>query len=295
MTTVIENVLVGTTLDFDVSGYIIQPTRGTLYTADGTKTIAFGPPTAQRQVLLSDITTSSATNPSGLLWGTIQASDINLSGLAGDGLVYDSANGEIDVGESTLIGVLPDSVYIKSGGPATINQPLISSGTITTPPSYAALSLTGPGVSGILPVTRGGTGLGVLPLSSFLVSNATGTAVTGIAIADIQPIIATITTANATPTTIYTYTATSGNAYAVEAKFLAINTSGTGPQVFNGDVEASFNYVSTPMTKVGEMTKRTPANSSFRSYINTDGTNIQFVVQGQGRWKVRIEPILALA
>jgi hypothetical protein len=98
--------------------------------------------------------------------------------IAGDGLIFNAiTTNQLDVVGSTLIRANADNIQIDSS--ATANQVLLSSGTLTTEPTYGALPLTDPvSVTGTLTVPNGGTGAATLPTGFFLEGNGTGTIIT---------------------------------------------------------------------------------------------------------------------
>lgn len=70
---------------------------------------------------------------------------------------------------SVLVGNNVDPI-LSVGPHATVNVPLCSMG-LASPPAFTAIDLNGPGVTGILPVERGGTELPSLTLYSVMAGN----------------------------------------------------------------------------------------------------------------------------
>lgn len=105
--------------------------------------------------------------------------------------------------------------------------------------------------------------------------------------------IGTVTTTNATPTTIPTVTipTTSNTAYFIRAKFLGRETS-PGNKVASFIINATFNNNGT-LVLVGTDVIYTPESTLWNASVNASSTNIVFQVTGSAsetvNWKVSVE------
>lgn len=292
MAHVYQNIIIGNRQDVSPTGHIVTTTKAQLITDNGTQTTVQPVPTLDAQFLASDATTAT-----GLVWRKLTPADVGI--IAGNGLTQ--VGNTIDVGGSTTIFANPDNVIVNSS--AVANQVLLSAGTVGTEAVYGALPLgNAASVSGTLPFANGGTGASSFAGGSQIVAtNAGNTALvaTGINPANITPSIATLTTANATPTSILTIPTVTGSAYVVRATFLARAT--TAPfATASFTVGATFNNVTGTLTLTGASNDLVyvPLGTTWFAEAAVSGTNINFLVTGDAtlsvNWKIRVEPLVIL-
>ena len=289
-------------LTFRPGGYIIQPDRGTLVTANGTGSIALAPPVADRVFLASDISNAVGNNPSGLLWSQITLDDIDLSNigaLAGNGLVY--ANDQFNVVGGDTIGVNADNIYVNSGDVTTLGQPLLSTGTVGTEAAYGALDLAAPGtVINSLPVTNGGTGVTSFTPNTLLAADANGDLIfTDYSPDDIMPTTGTATVQDGNFAPILDLPVTAGNTYVVRSRFSVYetDTNGTITGVSGFHVDAVLTDQGGTWRRVNQFNdvKYAPADSDSDAEIvaatDANGPVIRFQGSGRGDWKVTVDPL----
>lgn len=286
-----QNVIIGNRLDVNPSGHVITTAKGQLISDDGTKTVVQPAAVSNNQALVSDSTQST-----GLIWKNLTIADLGIT--AGDGLVL--TGNQIDVGGSSTIFANPDNLVVNSS--AVANQVLLSSGTVGTSAVYGALPLNQvAAVTGILPFANNGTGSATFSnANSIVATNVGGTALvtTGINPADISTQTATITTSDATTTTILSIPTIADTAYNIKATFLARQTTTPFPTT-SFKVEATFNNVAGTLTLVGGANDLVyvPNTTTWLATIVATGTNILLQVNGDTNtinWKVRVQPILSL-
>jgi hypothetical protein len=292
MAHVYQNVIIGNRLDVSPTGHVITTAKAQLVTDNGTQTTVQPVPTLDAQFLASDATTST-----GLVWRKLTPADVGI--IAGNGLTQ--VGNTIDVGGSTTIFANPDNVIVNSS--AIANQVLLSAGTVGTEAVYGAVPLNNAAsVTGTLPFANGGTGATTFANGNRLVATNVGnTALVATAINpdDITPTTATLTTANATPTSILTIPTVSGSSYVVRATFLARGT--TAPfATASFTVGATFNNVSGTLTLAGASNDLVyvPLGTTWFAEAAVSGTNINLLVTGDStlsvNWKVRVEPLVVL-
>lgn len=284
-------------LTFRPSGYIIQPDRATLVSANGTGSVALPPPASPGLWLKSDIGSTVAANPTGLLWSQITQADIDLTGLAGLGLVY--ANNAINVGATATIGVTADTVFVNSN--ATTGQPLLSAGAVGTPAAYGPLNLTlATSTTGSLPINRGGTGVTAFTPNTILAVNGAGNLTfTNFSPADITPITATTTLPDNTPGSILDIPAVPGNTYVVHSRYSVYerNASNVVTGVAGFHVDAILTDQGGTWRRVNQFNdvkfapSATTSDAEIVAAISGGSPVIRFQATGRGVWKVTVEPL----
>jgi len=90
---------------------------------------------------------------------------------AGSGITVTGSNTvNVDVSGSSTVGVSGNSLIVTSS--AFAGQVLVSLGTVTTEALWGSVSLSGGGVTGTLPVSRGGTGFSTYTANSLLFASS---------------------------------------------------------------------------------------------------------------------------
>lgn len=285
-------------LTFRPSGYIIQPNRATLVSANGTGSVALPPPASPGLWLKSDIGSTVAANPTGLLWSQITQADIDLTGLAGDGLVY--ANNTINVGESDTIRTTANTTYVNSN--TVLGQPLLSAGFGGTPAGYGPLNLAGTDVTtGSLPVVRGGTGVAAFTPNTLLAVDAGGNLTfTGYSPEDIMPTTGTATFADNTPGTVLDIPVTPDNTYVVRCRYSVYERNGAGiiiTGVAGFHVEAILTDQGGTWRRVNQFNdvkfapSATTSDAEIVAALDGGTPVIRFQATGRGVWKVTVDPL----
>lgn len=238
--------------------------------------------TTLKEFTLFDATVGAA------VWVDTTATNI----VAGDGLTQTGTT--INVGGSTTIFANTNDVVVNSS--ATANQVLLSSGTVGTSAVYGAVPLADANaVSGILPITNGGTGVSSYTGANLLIAtNATND---GLVASTLDP--ATVVTLTGTQTltnkTLVTPDITTsindanGNEIinlsptvgAVNDITIANNSTGNAPSITasgtDANVDLAINAQGTGQVVIS--TNRFPTtNGSAGQVLGTDGAgNLSFV------------------
>lgn len=292
MSYVQQNLIIGNRLDAKTGAHIVTTTKGQLISDNGTQTTTQPSPTLNNQVLVAD-----STQATGLIWRVLTAADLAL--IAGAGLTL--TGNQLDVGGSSTIFANADNLIVNSS--AILNQVLLSAGTVGTSAVYGALPLSNAAsVTGILPFANGGTGSSAYTSgNSIIATNAGNTALvdTGLNPVDITFIKASITTTDATQTTILTIPTVSDKAYVIKATFLARQTT-TPFATASFNLSATVNNVAGTVTLVGGANdlQYVPVTTVWTAAINVSGTNIILQVVGQAattvNWNVKVDPIQSI-
>lgn len=284
-------------LSFGPTGYAVDATRGTVLASDGTTTVAVTPPIGDRYFLASELT--DAGNPTGLLWSQVTAGDIDLSVLAGAGLVYNGTS--INVGPSETIGTTPTTTFVASG--VRPGQALVSGLAQSLPAVWGALDLTIPqATSGSLPINRGGTGVAAFTPNTLLAADGSG-ALTFVTYDPdlITPIEGTATFTNDNPSPILDLEVEPGYTYIVRSRFSVYEFAGgstTSTGVAGFYVDAIFSDQGGTWRRVNQFEdiKFAPSDTvATASIVASTGGNtgniITFRGHREGTWKVTVDPL----
>ncbi len=200
---------------------------------------------------------------------------------AGDGLT--KIGNMLDIGGSSTILVNSDSIEVNSSN--TANQILLSSGTAGTAATFGTLPLANSNaVSGILGFANGGTNASSFSNGSRLIATNSGNTAledTSLVVSEIETKKHdSITTANATQTTISTIGTTSDTTYLLQASIVAngSSTSEAGGFIINALVRndgGTLTLVETDFLEIKDISLGWDAD------ITISGTNILIRVTGE--------------
>lgn len=209
---------------------------------------------------------------------------------AGDGINITGNQISVNALSSALINASAASLKFNSG--TTSGYPLLSSGTTTTEPTYGQLSLTSAtgAVTGILPVTNGGTGSSSFTTNTVVQVGTNGNLIsTNINPSNIQTIISsTVNTTSSnvasTPATLFTISNNSTNSSNMyEFNIVAIGTDSASVTAGYG---GGWNYKSIFVNIGGTVTKL----GESKIYNSKDATwGVQTVVSGTSPQNILVQ------
>lgn len=275
-------------MDVKNDAQVITTNSGDIITSNGNESIAL-PVGLAGQVLTVN------TAGDAIEWQTPDISEIL---TAGDGLEITGSNVINVIGSDTILAISsPASVAVRSNNVS--NNILLSSGTNTSPATWSALPINDPNaITGTLSIENGGTGLAVVsPLDGnrLIVTNSAGTA---FEVSDISPPIqGTITTNDATSTTILTIPVADNTAYTLDAYFLARQDDGSNIASFR--IKSTINVVAGSASVLGiNDYLYTPTNTPWEAAVTTSGTTITLSVTGSAatdiNWIARVDPLISI-
>lgn len=229
------------------------------------------------------LTTANPVTIGGSLGSVLVFSQFSGAGSinAGDGLT--KIGNMLDVMGSSTILVNSDSVEVNSSN--TANQILLSSGTAGTAATFGTLPLANSNaVSGVLGFANGGTNASSFSAGSRLIATNSGNTAledTSLVVSEIETKKHdSITTANATQTTISTIGTTSDTTYLLQASIVAngSSTSEAGGFIINALVRndgGTLTLVETDFLEIKDISLGWDAD------VTISGTNILIRVTGE--------------
>lgn len=292
MAFVYDRLVVGTELLCQSGGYLLDNARASIITADGATSVSLPPPEKDGMVLTADV--SDVNSASGLAWKAIDPASLDLSSLAGSGLSYQDSNLAIKPSETikTIDGAVSVASDISSG------HPLLSTGSATSAPKYGALDLASTGVTGVVPVARGGTGMSSLPLSSVLTTDSKG-GVSGIDLSSLLPTTATMTTTQSSllaSTVLLSFPVAKGFLHYITANIISVGAAGKSSPQASFTIRTTVDYTDGSSRTVGVDTSYAPVLTGQKVAVRSDESAVTFLVGGSiANWKIRVDPILSQA
>ena len=251
------------------NGRVITNAKGQLLTDDGNKTVAKN---------IGAVGEFLKVGPdSNLDWSAATLTDLN---------IVDSAT------------IYSDNNSLKVNSSITPGQPLLSSGSVGTEAVYGSLDLSSSSaVTGLLPVTKGGTGNTTFNDGFLIISDGIKLVSSSVNLNDLPILTGEVITLSATPTLLYPIQTEPNKAYVIKATILAKQTDLS--KVASFSIVSTWKNVSGTVTQIGDGFDLiyTPADIPWSVNITPNSEAIDILVLGDSNeisWKIKIDSLVTI-